>query len=56
MMRFHEDRVPLDVLVTDLDWLKTFGSPFEMNNASRHRNDWSGKSWDNALFPDPRIS
>ena len=51
---FHEDSVPLDVLVIDMDWHKTFGRHFEIQDASGHRKGWSGYSWDTALFPDPR--
>ena len=50
---FHEESVPLDVLVIDMDWHKTFGRHFEVTDASGHRNGWSGYSWDPALFPDP---
>ena len=51
---FHQDSVPLDVLVIDMDWHKTFGRHFEIQDASGHRNGWSGYSWDPALFPDPK--
>ena len=51
---FQQDSVPLDVLVIDMDWHKTFGRHFERDDASGHRFGWSGYSWDNALFPDPK--
>ncbi len=50
---FHQNNVPYDVLVIDMDWHKTFGRVFD-NDASGHRKGWSGYSWDNALFPDPK--
>ncbi len=46
--------MPLDVLVIDMDWHKTFGRHFEIDDASGHRKGWSGYSWDTALFPDPK--
>ena len=51
---FHDDSLPLDVLVIDMDWHETFGRHFEINDASGHRKGWSGYSWDTALFPDPK--
>jgi alpha-glucosidase len=51
---FHQNSVPLDVLVIDMDWHKTFGKHFEIQDASGHGKGWSGFSWDTALFPDPR--
>jgi alpha-glucosidase len=37
-----------------MDWHKTFGRHFEIQDASGHRKGWSGYSWDAALFPDPK--
>ncbi len=51
---FHQNNVPLDVLVIDMDWHKTFGRNFARSDASGHRFGWSGYSWDQALFPDPK--
>lgn len=51
---FHQNNVPLDVLVIDMDWHKTFGRTFTTNDASGHPKGWSGYSWDKALFPDPK--
>lgn len=51
---FHQDSVPLDVLVIDMDWHKTFGRQFQTDDASGHPKGWSGYSWDPALFPDPK--
>jgi alpha-glucosidase (family GH31 glycosyl hydrolase) len=51
---FHQNSVPLDVFVIDMDWHKTFGRHFEIDDASGHRKGWSGYSWDAALFPDPK--
>ena len=51
---FHQNSVPFDVFVIDMDWHKTFGRHFEIEDASGHRKGWSGYSWDHALFPDPK--
>ena len=51
---FHQNSVPFDVFVIDMDWHKTFGQHFEIQDASGHRKGWSGYSWDTALFPDPK--
>jgi alpha-glucosidase (family GH31 glycosyl hydrolase) len=52
---FHEHDVPLDVLVVDMDWHKSFGLRWSMsrNDASGHRMGWSGYTWDNVYFPNP---
>lgn len=50
---FHQNNVPLDVFVIDMDWHKTFGRTFPQD-ASGHAKGWSGYSWDPALFPDPK--
>ena len=52
---FHENDVPLDVLVIDMDWHPTFGVKWWENkqDASGHTLGWSGYSWNNLLFPDP---
>ncbi|GAA3764648.1 glycoside hydrolase family 31 protein [Terriglobus aquaticus] len=51
---FHENNLPLDVFVIDMDWHKTFGRHFDEQDASGHSKGWSGYSWDNTLFPDPK--
>lgn len=53
--RFHEHDVPLDVLVVDMDWHKTFGLRWNVprQDASGHRLGWSGYTWDDVYFPDP---
>lgn len=51
---FHQNNVPLDVFVIDMDWHKTFGRRFGRKDAANQRLGWSGYTWDNALFPDPR--
>ncbi len=51
---FHQNNVPYDVFVIDMDWHKTFGRNFAVDDASGHRKGWSGYSWDNDLFPDPK--
>ncbi len=51
---FHQNNVPYDVFVIDMDWHKTFGRNFGEQDASGHAKGWSGYSWDNALFPDPK--
>ena len=51
---FHNNNVPLDVLVIDMDWHQTFGRNFSVRDASGHNKGWSGYTWDKALFPDPK--
>lgn len=51
---FHQDSVPLDVFVIDMDWHQTFGRHFDQLDASGHAKGWSGYTWDSALFPDPK--
>ncbi len=50
---FHENDVPLDVFVIDMDWHPTFGMHFDVTDASGHAKGWTGYSWNNLLFPDP---
>ncbi|HEY3754842.1 MAG TPA: TIM-barrel domain-containing protein [Opitutaceae bacterium] len=50
---FRENDVPLDVLVIDMDWHKTFLDAPPVNDASGHLKGWSGYSWNRLLFPDP---
>ena len=50
---FHQNSVPYDVFVIDMDWHDTRGRHFEQDDASGHRLGWSGYSWDKNLFPDP---
>jgi Glycosyl hydrolases family 31/Domain of unknown function (DUF5110) len=52
---FHENDVPLDVFVIDMDWhlnyeqLEARGE----KDQSGHRLGWSGYTWNKLLFPDP---
>src|SRR5579859_1444823 len=52
---FHENDVPLDVLVIDMGWhlsenqLKAIGE----QDQSGHSLGWSGYTWNKTLFPDP---
>jgi alpha-glucosidase len=52
---FHENDVPLDVLVIDMDWhigkdqLTAAGEVDQSN----HDLGWTGYTWNNLLFPDP---
>jgi alpha-glucosidase len=52
---FHEDNVPLDVLVIDMGWhiskeqLEAAGEVDQSN----HGLGWTGYTWNNVLFPDP---
>src|SRR5208337_353539 len=39
---FRENSVPLDVLVIDMDWHKTFGQHFEIKDAAGNSKGWSG--------------
>jgi alpha-glucosidase (family GH31 glycosyl hydrolase) len=50
---FHENDVPLDVFVIDMDWHPTFGMHFDVQDASGHPKGWTGYSWNKLLFPDP---
>ena len=50
---FHENDVPLDVFVIDMDWHPTFGMHFNVMDASNHSKGWTGYSWNKLLFPDP---
>jgi alpha-glucosidase (family GH31 glycosyl hydrolase) len=52
---FHANTMPLDVLVIDMDWHKTFGTNWwnKENDASGHIKGWSGYSWSKLLFPNP---
>lgn len=52
---FHQNHIPLDVLVIDMDWHKTFGKSWwnQEKDQSGHTLGWSGYSWNRLLFPDP---
>ena len=51
---FRNNDVPLDVLVIDMDWHKTFGPSGTEHplDQSGHSKGWSGYSWNKLLFPD----
>jgi len=52
---FHENNVPLDVLVIDMGWHENQGqleAEHEVDQ-SGHRLGWSGYTWNPQLFPDP---
>jgi alpha-glucosidase (family GH31 glycosyl hydrolase) len=49
---FHENNVPLDVFVIDMEWHKTFPGERKLDQ-SGHTLGWSGYSWNPLLFPDP---
>jgi alpha-glucosidase (family GH31 glycosyl hydrolase) len=52
---FHENDVPLDVFVIDMDWhininqLKAIGE----TDQSKHTLGWTGYTWNKLLFPSP---
>ena len=47
-----EDNVPLDVLVIDMEWHKTFGlSGFRRERSVGTHKGWTGYSWNRLLFP-----
>ena len=52
---FHENDVPLDVLVIDMDWHLTFHQNWfsQEKDQSGHTLGWSGYTWNKLLFPDP---
>lgn len=52
---FHENDVPLDVLVIDMDWHLN-GAQLrakQETDQSGHELGWSGYTWNALLFPDP---
>ena len=52
---FHENDVPLDVFVIDMDWHLS-GEQLEARgekDQSGHRLGWTGYTWNKLLFPDP---
>jgi alpha-glucosidase len=52
---FHENDVPLDVLVIDMGWHKSHEQleAAGEKDQSGHYLGWSGYSWNKTLFPDP---
>ena len=50
---FHENDIPLDVFVIDMDWHPTFSGERGKLDASGHSKGWTGYSWNRLLFPDP---
>src|ERR1700733_1213323 len=53
---FHENDVPLDVLVIDMDWHlnKQQLQAMHETDQSGHDLGWSGYTWNPLLFPDPK--
>ncbi|HEX4581697.1 MAG TPA: TIM-barrel domain-containing protein [Acidobacteriaceae bacterium] len=53
---FQQNSTPLDVLVIDMDWHRTYGQMFwnRRDDASGHELGWSGYSWNKLLFPEPQ--
>jgi alpha-glucosidase len=49
---FHENGVPLDVFVIDMDWHLTFANEVGRLDADSPKG-WTGYSWNRLLFPDP---
>ena len=56
LLGFHENSVPLDVLVIDMDWHLNKSQLSAMHEAdqSGHETGWSGYTWNPILFPDPQ--
>jgi alpha-glucosidase len=52
---YGENGLPLDVLVIDMEWHKTFGLSWfsDQKDQSGHTKGWSGYSWNRLLFPYP---
>lgn len=52
---FHDHKVPLDVLVLDMDWHLTYsvGSLGSKRDDSGQTLGWTGYTWNNLYFPDP---
>ena len=53
---FHENDVPLDVLVIDMDWHLNESQLNAMHavDQSRQHLGWTGYTWNPLLFPDPK--
>jgi alpha-glucosidase (family GH31 glycosyl hydrolase) len=53
---FHENDLPLDVLVIDMDWHLNHGQLEAMHETdqSGERLGWTGYTWNPLLFPDPK--
>ena len=52
---FHENDVPLDVLVIDMDWHISKDQLTAAGDIDQSDHDlgWTGYTWNNLLFPDP---
>ncbi|MGN6374763.1 MAG: TIM-barrel domain-containing protein [Sphingomonas sp.] len=54
---FEKYRIPLDVLVIDMDWHRTDDLSWDPKYAKKDAFDqlvgWSGYTWNTSLFPDP---
>jgi alpha-glucosidase (family GH31 glycosyl hydrolase) len=52
---FHDNDVPLNVLVIDMDWHVTFNMNWwnHQMDQSGHTLGWGGYTWNKLLFPDP---
>ena len=53
---FRHNDIPLDVFVIDMDWHKTFHQGWwdkDIDQAGETKG-WTGYSWDQVLFPDPK--
>ncbi|HEX3662131.1 MAG TPA: TIM-barrel domain-containing protein [Acidobacteriaceae bacterium] len=55
IQEFHDNTVPLDVLVIDMDWHlnRTQLEAMHETDQSGHSLGWSGYTWNPLLFPDP---
>jgi alpha-glucosidase len=53
VQEFHENDVPLDVLVIDMEWHNTLGMHYDQKDSSGNKLGWTGYSWDHDLFPYP---
>ncbi len=54
---FQDFDIPMDVLIIDMDWHKTFGGLQDIHNPQMdetgHKLGWTGYSWNRNLFPEP---
>ncbi|OAQ38972.1 hypothetical protein A5893_13115 [Pedobacter psychrophilus] len=52
---FESNKIPLDVLVIDMDWHPTKGAYDKVakRDLSGSRRGWTGYTWDKRLFPNP---
>ncbi len=53
VQEFHDNNVPLDILVIDMEWHNTLGMHYDQRDPSGNKLGWTGYTWNHALFPHP---